>query len=84
LQTLLPYDLHRVVFTLLVAAMSAQALYIFDVLYAWEFEKSHDVAVCEFSKRGLEHLNVVRDIAFNNEETVLVARGNEKQVRRSQ
>ena len=71
----------RVIFTtLLVASISAHALYIPDVLYAREFEESRDVAARELFKRGLDdlNLNVARDLAFNNEETVLAARGNEK------
>ena len=68
----------RIVPALLVAAVSAQALYIPDALYAREFEESRDVAARELSKRGLDHLNVVRDLASNNEVTVLAARGNEE------
>jgi hypothetical protein len=49
----------RFVPALLVAAVSAQALYIPEVLYAREFEESGDVAARELSKRGLDHLNVV-------------------------
>jgi hypothetical protein len=54
---------------LLVAAVSSQALYIPDALYAREFEEAN-----EFAERGLDHLNVVRDLASNNEVTVLTAR----------
>lgn len=54
---------------LLVAAVSAQALYNPDALYAREFEE-----FSELSERGLDHLNFVRDLASNNEVTVLTAR----------
>ena len=63
----------RVVPALLVAAVSAQALYIPDALYTREYEKSRDVA-----ERALDHLNVVRDLASNNEVMVLATRGNEE------
>ena len=56
----------RVVPALLVAAVAAQAFYIPDALYAREFE-----GFGEFSERGLDHLNVVHDLATNNEVTVL-------------
>ena len=59
----------RVVPTLLVAAVSAQALYIPVALNAREFEEAS-----EFAERGLDHLNFVRDLASNNEVTVLTAR----------
>ena len=59
----------RVVPALLVATVSAQALYIPDALYAREFEEASEI-----SKRGLDHLNVVRELASNNEVTVLTAR----------
>ena len=68
----------RVVPALLVAAISAQALYIPDVLYAREFEESRDVAAREPSERGLDHPNLVRDLASNNGGTVLAARGDEE------
>ena len=70
----------RVVAALLVAAVSAQALYIPDALYAREFEESHDVTARELSVRGLDYLNVVRDLASDNEITVLAARGDEEHV----
>jgi len=70
----------RVVPALLIAAVSAQALYIPEALYAREFEQSGDVAARELSRRDLQvdHLNVVRDLASNNGVTVLAARGNEE------
>jgi len=59
----------RVIPALLVAAASAQALYIPDALYAREFDESDEIAA-----RGLEHLNVVRELASNNDVMVLTAR----------
>jgi len=60
---------NRAVPALLAAAVSAQALYIPDALHAREFEESNEIAA-----RGLEHLNVVRDLASNDDVMVLTAR----------
>lgn len=65
----------RVVPALLLAVVSAQALYIPDALYVREIEESYDVAARELSERDLDHLNV-RDL---DEVTVLAARGNDEE-----
>ena len=52
---------------LFAAAVSAQAFYDSDALFTRDFEE-------EFSERGLDHLNVVRELATNNEVLVLTAR----------
>ena len=60
----------RVVPALLFAAAVSvpwQAFYDSDALFTREFEE-------EFSERGLDHLNVVRELATNNEVLVLTAR----------
>jgi hypothetical protein len=60
----------RAVPVLLIAAVSSKALYIPDALYTRELEEAS-----EFAERGLDHLNNVgRDLASNNEVTVLTAR----------
>jgi len=59
----------RVIPALFVAAATAQALYIPNVLDAREFEESNEIAA-----RGLDHLNVVRDLTFNDDVMVLTAR----------
>ena len=64
----------RIVAALFATAACAQALYVPDTLYAWDFEDSRAIAARQLSERGLRHLNAVRDLADNNEVLVLAAR----------
>jgi hypothetical protein len=65
-----------IVSALFVAAASVQAFNTRsnDGLYAREFEESHAVAARALSERGIRHLNVVRDLAYDGEVLVLSAR----------